>query len=139
MEAADAFLNSTGTGQLAANNQDGSINDGGHPAKAGSIITLYGTGQGLVDSLPADGEGNPSGPHSTDQKPKVFFNDNFVPDADVQYSGLAPGYVGLWQINVKVPANVPPLDVPVFVTFQGLSSLTDANGIRRNTTIRTTP
>jgi uncharacterized protein (TIGR03437 family) len=131
--------NATGTGQLAATNQDGSVNDGGHPAKAGSIITLYGTGQGLVSGLPPDGQGNPDGPHSTDQKPKVFFNSDFVPDADVQYSGLAPGFVGLWQINVKVPANVPPLDVPVFVTFQGESSLTDANGIRRNTTIRTTP
>jgi len=131
--------NATGTGQLAATNQDNTVNDGGHPAKAGSIITLYGTGQGLVSGLPPDGQANPSGPHSTDQKPKVFINDNFVPDADVQYSGLAPGFVGLWQINVKIPANVPPADVPVFVTYQSLSSSLDPNGIRRMTTIRTAP
>jgi len=130
---------STGTGQLAATNQDGTPNDGAHPAKAGSIISLYGTGQGLVDGLPPDGQANPNGPHSTSQKPKVFINDNFVPDADVQYSGLAPGYVGLWQINVKVPANVPPLDVPVYVQYQNLISSQDQNGITRRTTIRTAP
>jgi uncharacterized protein (TIGR03437 family) len=131
--------NATGTGQLAATNQDNTVNDGGHPAKAGSIITLYGTGQGLVSGLPPDGQPNPSGAFSTDQKPKVFINDNFVPDSDVQYSGLAPGFVGLWQINVKIPANVPPADVPVFVTYLGLGSSLDPNGIRRNTTIRTAP
>jgi len=131
--------NATGTGQLAATNQDGNVNDGGHPAKAGSFITLYGTGQGLVDGLPPDGQANPDGPHSTSQKPKVFINSNFVPDADVQYSGLAPGYVGLWQINVKVPSDVGPGDVPVFVQYQGLFSSQDQNGITRKTTIRTTP
>jgi uncharacterized protein (TIGR03437 family) len=82
---------------------------------------------------------NPPGPHPTNVKPRVLINANFVPDADVQYSGLAPGFVGLWQINVKVPADVPPLDVPVFVQFQGLFSSQDANGITRHTTIRTTP
>ncbi len=131
--------NATGAGQLAATNQDGMVNDGAHPAKAGSIITLYGTGQGLVDGLPPDGQANPDGPHSTSQKPKVFINDGFVPDADVQYSGLAPGYVGLWQINVKVPLNAPPGDVSVFVQYQSLFSSQDQNGITRRTTIRTAP
>jgi len=132
--------NSTGTGQLSAINEDGHTpNDGGHPAKAGSVISLYGTGQGLVDGLPPDGQPNPPGPHPTGPKPKVLINDNFVPDADVQYSGLAPGFVGLWQINVKVPANVPPGDVNVYVTYQGLISSQDQNGITRHTTIRVTP
>jgi uncharacterized protein (TIGR03437 family) len=133
--------NSTGAGQISAINEDGvTPNDGGHPAKAGSVISFYGTGQGLVDGLPPDGEPNPPGPHPTSQKPKVLINGpDFVPDADVQYSGLAPGFVGLWQINVKIPLNVPPADVPVVITFQGLSSSLDANGIRRSTTIRTTP
>ena len=27
--------------------------------------------------------------------------------ATVTYSGLAPGYVGLYQINVRVPAGIP--------------------------------
>jgi uncharacterized protein (TIGR03437 family) len=28
----------------------------------------------------------------------------------VKFSGLAPGYVGLFQVNVQVPANVPTGD-----------------------------
>jgi hypothetical protein len=47
--------------------------------------------------------------------------------------------VGVWQINVKVPANVPPGDVPVFVDLEGINSVLDPNGIRRVTTIRVTP
>ncbi len=131
--------NSTGSGPLAATNSDGTPNDGTHPAKAGTFITLYGTGQGLVDGLPPDGQPNPSGEHPTGSKPEVFINSDFVPPGDVQYSGLAPGFVGLWQINVKIPANAPPGDVPVFVRIQGLVSSQDPFGNTRRTTIRTAP
>jgi uncharacterized protein (TIGR03437 family) len=27
--------------------------------------------------------------------------------APVGFSGLAPGFVGLWQLNVQIPANAP--------------------------------
>ena len=90
--------------------------------------------------MPPDGQANPSGAFTTSEKPKVIINGpDFVPDGDVQFSGLAPGFVGLWQINVKVPLNVPPADVIVVVSFHGQFSNQDANGIRRMTTIRTAP
>ncbi len=127
-----------GSGQVLASNEDGSINNGAHPAKAGSVISLFGTGAGTFDGIPPDGQ-VAQGLIRTSQKPKVFINSDFVPDADVQFSGLAPGYVGLWQINVKVPANVPPGDVIVYVTYDGINSILDPNGIRRTTTIRTAP
>jgi minor extracellular serine protease Vpr len=28
-------------------------------------------------------------------------------EATVQFAGLAPGFVGLYQVNVQVPANIP--------------------------------
>jgi uncharacterized protein (TIGR03437 family) len=127
-----------GTGQVLAANEDGSINNGAHPAKAGSYVSLYGTGAGMFDGMPPDGQ-IAHGVIHTSQKPKVFINSDFVPDADVQFSGLAPGYVGLWQINVKIPANVPPGDVIVYVSYDGINSILDPNGIRRVTTIRTAP
>jgi uncharacterized protein (TIGR03437 family) len=38
---------------------------------------------------------------------------------------LAPGFVGLWQLNVVVPQNAPTgNDVPLVVTFNGQTSLT---------------
>ena len=130
----------TGSGQLVATNQDGTINNSTHPAKAGSYVTLYGTGQGLVSGMPPDGHPTPS----ADLLPanpnlKVFINSDFVPQSDIEFTGLAPGLVGVWQINVKVPANVPPGDVPVFVDLEGINSVLEANGIRRSTTIRVTP
>lgn len=132
--------NSTGSGQVAATNEDKTVNNGAHPAKAGSVVTLYATGQGVVDGMPPDGQLTPTdGLLTTPLKPKVFINADFVPDADVQFSGLAPGLVGVWQINVKVPLNVPPGDVPVYIDYQGINSVLDPNGVRRTTTIRVTP
>ena len=128
----------SGSGQVLAINQDGSVNNGSHPAKAGSYVSLFGTGAGVLSGMPGDGMAA-QGVISTPQRPQVFVNSGFVPDSDVQFSGLAPGFVGLWQINVKVPANVPPGDVIVYVTYDGINSILDPNGIRRVTTIRTTP
>jgi uncharacterized protein (TIGR03437 family) len=130
--------NGTGSGQVSASNEDGTVNNGSHPAKAGSIVSLFATGQGVVDGMPPDGQ-IAQGTIYTSRNPRVFINSDFVPDGDVQFSGLAPGYVGLWQINVKVPANVPPGDVIVFITYDGINSILDPNGIRRTTTIRTAP
>lgn len=131
-------VDGSGSGQVAALNQDGSVNNGSNPASAGSYITLYGTGQGAVNGMPADGAA-PQGILSTPELPQVYINSGFVDPGDVQFSGLAPGFAGLWQINVKVPSNVPPGDVPVFIIYSGINSVLNPNGIRRATTIRTTP
>jgi uncharacterized protein (TIGR03437 family) len=90
--------------------------------------------------MPPDGQPTPKTrllPTSSDIK--VFINSDFVPQSDIEFSGLAPGFVGVWQINVKVPANVPPGSVPVFVDLEGINSVLDANGVHRSTTIRVTP
>jgi uncharacterized protein (TIGR03437 family) len=128
----------SGSGQVAALNQDGSVNNGANPAKAGSVVTLYATGQGMIDGMPTDGQ-PAQGVFETPEIPQVFINSGFVPAGDVVFSGLAPGFTGLWQINVKVPSDAPPADVDVFVVYGGVNSILDPNGIRRVTTIRTTP
>ncbi|HTB19110.1 MAG TPA: hypothetical protein VK708_13400 [Bryobacteraceae bacterium] len=131
-------VDGSGSGQVVASNQDGSANNGANPAKAGSTVTLYATGQGVVSGMPPDGQGA-QGIASTPELPQVFINAGFVPSSDVQWSGLAPGFAGLWQINVKVPSDAPPGDVIVFIIYGGVNSILDPNGIRRTTTIRTTP
>jgi uncharacterized protein (TIGR03437 family) len=131
-------VNGSGSGQVAALNQDGSLNNGANPAKAGSIVMLYATGQGPISGMPVAGQ-VAQGLFATTETPQVFINAGFVPPGDVQWSGLAPGFAGLWQINVKVPADAPPGDVVVFIIYGGVNSILDPNGIRRSTTIRTTP
>jgi uncharacterized protein (TIGR03437 family) len=132
---------SSGSGPLAALNQDNTRNDGAHPAKAGTVIQLFGTGQGIVSGAPADGTPAALTQLPTDEKPSVYINATTgpVPPEDVLYSGLAPGFIGLWQINVRIPKDVPIGDVPVVVVFKGINSRLDEVGNGRSTTIRTTP
>ncbi len=131
-------VDGSGSGQVVALNQDGSLNNGSNPAKAGTIVTLYATGQGAIGGMPLDGQ-LAQGILTTPQTPQVFINSGFVSPGDVQFSGLAPGFAGLWQINVRVPSDAPPADVIVFLIYGGVNSILDPNGIRRLTTIRTTP
>jgi uncharacterized protein (TIGR03437 family) len=131
-------VDGSGSGQVVALNQDGSVNNGANPAQAGSIVTLYATGQGAIGGMPTDGQ-PAQGIVATPETPQVFINAGFVPAGDVQWSGLAPGFAGLWQINVQVPSNAPPGDVVVFIIYGGVNSVLDPNGIRRTTTIRTKP
>ena len=43
--------------------------------------------------------------------------------ADVWFSGLAPGYVGLYQVNAQVPAgSATGHEVPVVVSIGGVDS-----------------
>jgi uncharacterized protein (TIGR03437 family) len=133
-------VNATGAGPVLAINQDGTVNDGSHPAKAGTYVSLYGTGQGVINGMPPDGQPAPSNTLITAPLPLVFINATQVASTDVQFSGLAPGFVGLWQINAKVPANVPPGAVSVYISIDGINSLLDATGtIRRGNTINVTP
>ena len=129
---------STGTGQLAVVNQDFSINDGTHPAKAGSTISLYGTGQGVVPGAPPDSTLVPSGVlFTTAIPPRVYINSKEV-SSTVSFSGLAPGAIGEWQINVQVPLDVPPGPVNVVVQMADITSNHDLSGQIFFTTIRVT-
>jgi uncharacterized protein (TIGR03437 family) len=128
----------SGSNLLAALNQDNSVNSQTHPAKAGSIIQMFGTGVGVVAGAPKDGEPAPSALLPTNDTPQVYINGTAVP---VSYSGLAPGFIGLWQINAQIPANAPtPTNpVPVAVLYQGLNTRINASGASVTTYIYTTP
>ncbi len=125
--------NQAGTGQIAALNCnvvngacDNTVNGSAHPVQQGSLIQLYLTGQGQVQGAPPDGQG-PSGTVSTGSVPVVYVG---ASQATVQFSGLAPGYPGLWQINVQIPSgtalkNLPGFSTgifPVQVYYEGLLS-----------------
>jgi uncharacterized protein (TIGR03437 family) len=48
----------------------------------------------------------------------------------VQFSGLAPGFVGLYQVNAVVPADAPAGIQPLVVSIGGVSSQTSQLNIR---------
>ena len=95
----------TGIGAAAALNQDNTVNSQTNPAVQGSIIQMFGTGQGFIPGGPADGNIS-NVPLQTPQLPQVIMGTDFVPAANIKYSGLSPGLVGVWQVNVLIPDTV---------------------------------
>lgn len=104
-------------------NEDGTLNDPGAPAHPGTPITIWATGPGSVTHPVPAGQAAPANPLSqTPVAPVVMIGG--IP-ARVLFSGLAPGFVGLWQINVMVPANAPAGDdLAVQVSLNGAASNT---------------
>jgi uncharacterized protein (TIGR03437 family) len=94
-----------GSGTAIAVNEDGTLNTIKTPATAGHYITFYGTGQGYIANAPPDGSA-PTGAVPSSRPPTVFISPNHsLTGSDVQYAGLAPGLVGVWQVNVKLPSD----------------------------------
>jgi uncharacterized protein (TIGR03437 family) len=95
------------------------------PAQAGEILTIWATGGGPLNNQPMDGAPGPtSSPSTTVVRPTVTIGG--LPGT-VLFSGLAPTFVGEWQINVQLPATLPagigtPPTLPVVVMFPGANS-----------------
>ena len=76
----------------------------GSPAQAGDVLVIYCAGLGATDQTVADGAASPFSPlANTSSAVTVSIGGK---DAAVQFAGLVPGYVGLYQINVVVPPGV---------------------------------
>jgi uncharacterized protein (TIGR03437 family) len=104
---------STGQGQGAILNQDGSLNTPANPAAPGSVIALYMTGAGVTQPAQLDGAIT-TGPNLPIPVAPVVARIGGV-ESQVEYFGGAPGLVaGAIQINIRVP-NTPGTAVPVQV------------------------
>ena len=113
-------LNATGKGGGAILNQDSSVNTPANPADKGSVVVLFGTGEGRTNPPGVDGKLAAG----TFPKPVLPVRVRIGEiDAETLYAGAAPGLVaGVFQINVRVPADVASGDVPVVVTVGNASS-----------------
>lgn len=127
-------LDSSGRGNVAAINQDGSVNSTQQPAHPGSIVAFYGTGftgnitdgsfGGCTSGLFTAGSlgGMPLGYDATIGGKA----------AEVLYSGNVPGLVcGLQQVNVRIPLDSPVGDaVPLLLRTSTLTgSYTTQDGL----------
>jgi uncharacterized protein (TIGR03437 family) len=117
-----------GSNRGAIVNQDNSLNTAQNAAPRGSVVTIYGTGPGPVAGV-GDAYAAPADPPATTAlQPSLVIGGR---EARVLFSGLAPGFVGLWQINAAVPPDAPTgADIPLQITIGRRSSNTVAIAVR---------
>ena len=95
VEPAIFVMGSANTGVLV--NPDGTLNGPSSPLLAGQTLLVYATGLGVVTA---------QGGYSVVSSPvTVVVNGQELP---VAFAGLAPGFPGVYQINVTIPASTPP-------------------------------
>jgi len=87
------------------------------PATAGETVLIYGTGLGAVSMPQVDGTA--ANGESTIALPSVTIGGAA---ATVTFSGLAPGFVGLNQVNVMVPAGLASGNQAVVINVGGVAS-----------------
>lgn len=110
--AAQGAVEIAGTSMIAAAQGDF---PGSRPAAAGEFISIFATGLGPVANQPADGA-PATDASSTTMSPVTVTIGGM--QARVTFSGLAPGLIGVYQINVQVPSNATSgIIQPVVVTI----------------------
>jgi uncharacterized protein (TIGR03437 family) len=138
---------STGTlRQACVLNSDNTVNSSANPAKRGSIISIYATGEGFIANAPPDGTGATGASDTVAAgSTRVLINGTFVDEVTannptcslqpgdptggqwITYSGLAPGLPGVWQVNVQIPMCVAPSTSTLLFLWQNSVPDTDAN------------
>lgn len=91
--------------------------------KAGEFITIYCTGLGPVNNPPGTGKAASGDPLSTTTTTPTVTIGGVA--ATVSFSGLAPGFVGLYQVDVEIPQGVPGGSTqPLVLSIGGVKSNT---------------
>ena len=91
-----------GTSAVALN-QDRTLNTAGDPAPRDSIVAVFGTGQGMVE--PEIGTGEPG--VAAEPLNRVTGDVSAMiggVGSEVLFAGMAPGFVGLTQVNLRISA-----------------------------------
>lgn len=92
------------SGDVIAFNADGKMNGAANPAAAGSVITVYLTGVGPVD--PPVPTGSQAGIQPLSVSTADYWAEVGGVPAEVEWLGMAPGYSGLGQANIRIPAGL---------------------------------
>ena len=95
----------------------------GSPVSRGGYVSIFCTGLGAVTNQPATGAAAPLSPLSYTLTTPTVTIGGVV--AVVSYSGLAPDFAGLYQVNAIVPLGVAPGNtVPVVISLGNVASNT---------------
>jgi len=91
-----------------------------NPAQRGHAVQFFVNGLGAVSNQPASGEASPALPLAlTQASPTVTIGGQ---SATVQFSGMSPGSVGLYQVNAVIPQGVSAGLQAAVISIGGIDS-----------------
>jgi len=117
-------LNSLGNGAGAIEHAlTGQLVTRANPAAAGEVVAVYCTGLGAVSPPVADGAAAPVPPAQAVMAVTASIADTPAP---VIFAGLTPGFAGLYQVNLQIPAGTPSGVQNLAMSVNGTASNTVA-------------
>jgi len=118
----------SGVRHAAAVKPDGSVVGPANPVSPGEPVSIFLTGMGPVLPVVLTGQPGPANPLAvTWLQPTVGIGGI---GAEVLFSGYAPGFLGLYQINVVIPYSAPSGLVNLDVVVDGVPSQTSKIAVR---------
>ena len=116
------------TKQPALLHADGTFVDKDHPGQRDEPLIMYAQGLGLpTTGKITGGTASPVAPLAQVAKVEVFFGNPAIKQAGiiVDFAGLAPGFIGVYQLNLRIPGDHIKGDaVPITLRVNGVSSPT---------------
>ena len=118
-------LNTTGSGQAAVLNQDGSVNGALsatlRPATPNSVIAVYMTGAGQTSPVGITGSVSPSNQLLRITAPVTATIGG--QNANVEFIGAAPGLItGVFQVNLRTPVGIVGNTLPLSISINGVAT-----------------
>ncbi|MDE3196943.1 MAG: hypothetical protein KGN84_11400, partial [Acidobacteriota bacterium] len=96
-------------GYVIATHLDGSLVSPGNPAAGGEIVVIYFAGLGRVSPDTTSGRLAPRAAQIVAfAQTQVLLSGVPCPQSSILYVGLAPGFAGLYQINLRLPPFASP-------------------------------
>jgi uncharacterized protein (TIGR03437 family) len=125
---APAFFLNSGTVADALDNTTGALITTVNPATAGEILQLYANGLGPVTNPQSSGDPASASPLSQTISPVTVTIGGKQATVFGGNAFLAPGFVGLYQINIQVPSGLSPGPQPIAISVGAQTSPATANG-----------
>jgi uncharacterized protein (TIGR03437 family) len=104
-----------------------------HPGKRDERLTLYATGLGVTTGGRVTvGTPAPASPLAVTAPVSLYFGNPLIKEAAiiVDWSGLLPGSIGVYQINCRIPgAHLKGDALPITLKIGGVSSPTTGNNV----------
>jgi uncharacterized protein (TIGR03437 family) len=120
VDTAPAVVTTAGSRHaMAQNDPDAALNTPDNPAQPGQSVTVFLTGQGVLDNPVPNGAVPPDSPISA---PLAAIQAQIGgKDASISFAGLAAGFVGLLRLDIIIP-DVPAGEQPLEVAIGGVSA-----------------